>query len=241
MSVIRVTLWAALVSAPAWAQQPVEYRLGEWKATVRLYSPPSAVCDAEPQWLYDELEQLNGLLDAFLARASTRGGGWGDQHLPMLEQAVKTLPPVVAAHGSSLRALGSCPFAKSGLYPQLIERGLKLVQEAETELAKLPELMRFTRHRAAVERWEKDRAAKQQKAKEGCAKPSPAIYFAYQDEYGTRFWLFCDGAVVHAAVDKTFAVDPGGSPAQDPKRAPEYIREARFQADATLLKAPQQF
>ncbi len=227
---LHLTVWLAL------AQTPIEYRLGDWKATHRVYSPPSAVCEAEPQWLYDELHTVNDLLDGFLARASTRGGGWSDAHLPMLEQAVKTLPAVVEAHAAALHALEKCPFATSGLYPQLLERGLKLVPEAQTELSKLPELMRFTRHRGAVERFEKDRAARQKKAKDGCAKPTATIYFSYQDEYRTRFWLFCDGAQVKAAADKTFEAEGG-----DPKQMPAYIRAARFHPDTALLKAPQLF
>lgn len=239
MSACRLALVAATLATTAgWAQKPIDYRLGDWKITYRAYAPASTICEAEPQWLYDELEQVNGMLDAFLVHGTTRGGAWGDQHLPLLAQAVKTLPPLVAVHEANLGALERCAFSRSGLYPKLLERGLKLVKEAHLELDKMPELVRFARHRGEVERWDKDRAAKQERAKETCPPEAakPIVYFAWQDEYGTRVWQFCDGVVVRAPVRKPFEVEPAAT-----KQAPSYVQAARSYPELAILKAPQQF
>ncbi len=237
-----VPLAVTLCAASGWAQKAIDFKLGEWKVTYRVYSPSSGVCEAEPQWLYDELEQVNGLLDAFLVRGASRSGAWGDQQLPLLAEAARTLPALVESHEASLAALKGCSFSHSGLYPKLLVRGLQLVKEASAELARIPELIRFAKHRAEVERWEKQRAALQQSARETCKGKKgkvPAIYFAFQDELQTRVWMFCDGTEVRAPAGKPFEVQPAQP--NDGLESAAYIQAARFHSESATSKAPQLF
>lgn len=224
------------VAAPAQvlAQKTVEVRLGEWRASYSLYSSPGAVCEAEPQWLADELDSVNALLDGFLAKGTTRNNAWKESQLPLLEEAARVLPALVDAHAATLTGLEGCELKKTRLFPALLERGQRLVKEARTEVGQLPELVRFTRHRVVLERWEADRMKAQATARETCKKSDkPVIYFAYEDEFGTRRWLFCDDSLVIAPAGKTWEREP-----KDPKKATLWIQTARLHADGQMSKAP---
>lgn len=221
-------------SAQVFAQKTVEVRLGDWRASYSIYSSATAVCEAEPQWLADELDSTNNLLDGFLAKGTTRNNAWKESQLPLLEEAARVLPAMVDAHEATLKGLASCELKNTRLFPGLLERGQKLVKEAHVEVAQLPQLVRFTRHRVVLERWEKERVEAELAAKTKCAKAkSPFIYFAFEDEFGTRRWLFCDESVVIAPAGKTWEREPA-----DPKKATLWIQTARLFSEAQLLRAP---
>jgi hypothetical protein len=229
-----ISLFCLALPAQVFAQKTVEVRLGEWRASYSLYPSAKAVCDAEPQWLAEELDSSNTLLDAFLARGTTRNNAWKENQLPLLEEAARVLPAMVQAHEATLQGLEGCELKNTRLFPALLERGQKLVKEAQIEVGHLPELVRFTRHRVVLERWEKQRLEAQEAARAKCgAGEKPAIYFAYEDEFGTRRWLFCDESVVIAPVGKTWEREPA-----DPKKATLWIQTARLFSEARLLKAP---
>ncbi|MFO0595721.1 MAG: hypothetical protein U0228_10460 [Myxococcaceae bacterium] len=231
----------AVCATPALAQKTVELHLGDWRASYSEYASKEAVCDAEPQWLAEELHSMNVLLDAFLDKGTTRRGAWAEGDLPLLEQAVKVLPAAVKAHEFALGALPSCAVAKSGRLPDILARGQKLLAEAKDEVGRLPELAAFTKKRVKLERWERDRAEAEAAAQATCKGSKPTelrIYFAWQDEFGVRRWKFCDGAVVEARPTKPwdYLVPEGAK--SDPKRATLGIQTARLHPEAQVLRAP---
>ena len=224
------------LGAPAqvFAQKTVDVKLGEWRASYSLYSSPAAVCVAEPQWLAEELDSVNVMLEGFLSKGTTRNNAWRESQLPLLEEAARVLPSMVQAHEATLIGIEQCELKDTRLFPALIARGRKLVKEAHLEVGQLPELIRFTRHRVLLDRWEKDRDEAELVAKAKCVKaPAPFIYFAYDDEFGTRRWLFCDDTMVIAPVAKPWERSPA-----DPKKATLWIQTARLYSDGQLMKAP---
>ncbi|MEW5740984.1 MAG: hypothetical protein AB1938_18835 [Myxococcota bacterium] len=236
-----VLLGLALWAAPAFAQKTIEIRLGEWRASYSTFPSPAAVCDAEAPWLTEELQSVNALLDRFLAHSSTRGGAWTQAHLPLLEQAAKVLPPLLEAVGATLDALSTCALGTQGRFPELISRGVPLVKEARAEVGRLPELIRFVKHRVALDKWEKHRAEALDAARSTCqgAKPTePTIFFAWEDEFAVRHWLFCDDSEVVAPPAKPWLHLPKAGAKADPKQATLSIQAARLFPEAKLLRAP---
>ncbi len=224
------------LAAPAQvlAQKTVEVRLGEWRASYSSYPSLGAVCEAEPQWLAEELDSVNTLLEGFLSKGTTRNNAWKENQLPLLEEAARVLPPMVEAHDAALKGLAGCELRKTRLFPALLERGEKLVKEARVEVGQLPQLVKFTRHRVVLERWEAERVKSQAEARAKCSKGNgPVIYFAHEDEFGTRRWLFCDDSVVVAPVGKTWEREPA-----DLKKATLWIQTARLFAEGQMVKAP---
>jgi hypothetical protein len=168
---------------------------GPWRATYRDWSGVD-VCQTEPSWLREELDEANEVL----ARFTAHGGAWRDDELPVLEAATRALPPLVAAHGKNLEALRACPGAP---YRETVERGLQLVAAARAELDGATRLIRFSRQRNGLEQWRKQLELDREAARERCAADAgggPVIYFAYGDELAGTTWLFCDGAAVNAPL-----------------------------------------
>lgn len=238
----RAVSLVVLLSAPAWAQKTVELRVGEWRASYSQYSSAAQVCDAEPQWLAEELHSVNNLLDAFLDKGTTRRGAWAESDLPLLEQASRVLPAAVSAQDFALSALGGCSaLVKTGRFPEILARGQKLLPEAKDEVGRLDELTRFTKKRVAVEKWEKARAEAEVLAAETCKGVKAAeakIALAWQDDLGVRRWKFCDGARVEAAPNKPWDYEPPEGKPRDAKRATLCIQTARLHPESAMLKAP---
>lgn len=238
----RAVILVVLAGAPAWAQKTVELRVGEWRASYSVYTSAEQVCDAESQWLAEELHSVSNLLDAFLEKGTTRRGAWSENDLPLLEQGAKVLPAAVAAQEFTLNALSGCSsLVKSGRFPEILARGQKLLPEAKNEIGRLEELARFTRKRVAVEKWEKQRVEAELLAAETCKGVKAAeakIALAWMDDLGVRRWKFCDGARVEAVPNKPWDyVPPEGKP-RDAKRATLSIQTARTYPESAMLKAP---
>lgn len=228
----------ALCAANAIAQQSVEVRVGEQRAKYTAYESAAAVCEAEPQWLAEELHGVNVMLEWFLAQGST----WKESQLPMLEQAAKALPKMVAAQDLALRALPSCSFAKTSRFPEILTVGVPLVDAAKKEVTRLPELAQFVKHRVALEKWEKQRDARREENRARCAgkQGEEVVFFAAADEFGTRTWEFCDGGVVVAPLTASQwhvrTVDDAG---RDAKRDIVRIQRAKlFPSNEVMVPPP---
>jgi hypothetical protein len=229
-----ILLVGLAMPAQVFAQKTVEVKVGEWRASYSVYATPEAVCSAEPQWLAEELDSVNTMLDGFLALGTTRNNAWKEHQLPLLEEASRVMPAMLRAHEVTLVGIEGCELKNTRLFPKLIARGRKLVKEAHMEVDQLPQLIRFTQHRVDVERWEKERDEAEEVAKAKCVKaPEPFIYFAYEDEFGTRKWLFCDDTEVIARAGKTWERNP-----PFPAKATLWIQTARLHPEAQILKAP---
>jgi len=204
------------------------------------------VCETEPTWLFDELTGVNDLLSNFLDRTPAHGATWSDEQIPLLEEASRTLPRVVQAHADNLALVSRCAYSELGAWPELVKRGHKLVGEARQQLGEAPQVLAFARKRQLLERWEKDRARDEESARAGCdardGGPSPFIYFAWQDDLGRTYWLFCDGAEV--TTPTTFGAAEWSPPPGVTKTTAaageegSYLGAVKFYPDKSVRRPP---
>jgi hypothetical protein len=219
---------------------PLEQKvtLGERTATYRDYRNGN-VCDADPQKLDGDLSSMNALLASFLGQTSARRDGmWADEHIALLTQAEKALPPALDGHQSAVGGLAACDFGPALDVAENLRVGEELARQARKRLAEAPALLTYITARRALEKWTEEQPAAQQAAREQkCpAKPKPGqppLYFAAQDAGGKTRWLFCDGAQVTA--------DAAGSPQftlPDRKVAPKPYLDAAAAYPAADVRRP---
>ena len=241
LGAISVTLVAStFIARTAFGADTLEMKVGEYHASYSPFKSAAAVCEAEATWLSDELQSVNTLLDAFLERGTTRRGAWSERDLPLMEQATAVLPRMLASHKQTLKALQGCSLGKEGRFPKILTRGFKVTAEAEAELVKLPGLIRFTRHRIALERWERQRSEAEQRALVDCQerKKEPHVYFAWEDEFQVRHWAFCDGSRVDSAPAKNYEFVAALGAEKDSDQATANIQTAKFFPASQILQAP---
>lgn len=193
---------------------PVQhYTLGMSRAEYRDYTASKASpCDAEPRWFSDELTAVNSLLARFVREtehAQDPKSPDQPQHLTLLEEGLRTLPPVLKVHEGNLRALQTCDFRRTGAFPDLAKLGAERVKEARGRLALGPQVQAAAALREAQKQWREQAPAREEKARgTWCSKApqvgQPDLYFARQSPDGHTEWLFCDGHV----VDKTGDAEP---------------------------------
>ncbi|MCY1034955.1 hypothetical protein OV207_26140 [Corallococcus sp. BB11-1] len=215
----RITLLglgAGLVLGGCAAKQapPIQhYALGMSRAEYRDYAGSKASpCDSEPRWFSDELTAVNGLLARFVretAHAQDLKSPDQPGHLALLEEGLRTLPPVMKVHEGNLRALRACGFRNTGAFPDLAQRGAEVMQEARERLALGPKIQAAAALREAQKKWRDEAPEREAKARgTWCSKDpqvgQPDLYFARQSPDGHTEWFFCDGHV----VEKTGEAEP---------------------------------
>jgi len=220
---------------------PVEQKvsLGERTATYRDYRNGN-VCDADPQRLASDLDSMNALLGSFLGQTSaSRDGMWADEHIALLEQAQKALPPALDGQQSAVGGLAACPPDPELDLAASQRVGEELTRQARKRLAEAPALLAYITAKNAVAGWTESRPAAQAAGREQkCpAKPKPGaadLYYAVADPTGKTRWFFCDGAVVTA--------DGGGAPQFTPgpkKSTPKpYLDAAAAWPSADVQRPP---
>jgi len=206
---MRRFLLCGLCACASAGPPQVTVAAGPWRATYRDWSGVD-VCETEPSWLREELDEANDVLERF----TSRGGAWRDDELPVLEDAMRALPGLVEAHAKNLEALRRCPGAP---HAAAVERGLELVAAAGAGLDGAARLIRFSRQRRDIEAWRRSLEAEREAARERCAADAGAgagIYFAFGDELAGTTWLFCDGAAVNAPMTGGLRLDGGDEEAK---------------------------
>ncbi|MFB1479899.1 hypothetical protein [Corallococcus sp. RDP092CA] len=211
-SIALLGLGAVFGGCAAKQPPPVQhYALGMSRAEYRDYTGAKASpCDAEPRWFQDELTAVNGLLARFVKeteQALDPEALEHAKHLALLEEGLRTLPPVLKVHEDNLRALKDCGFRRSGAFPDLAQRGAELLTEARGRMALAPQIQAAAALRQAQKQWREQGAEREAKAKDTwCPKPpkvgQPDLFFARQSPEGGRIeWFFCDGHVVEKSGD----------------------------------------
>jgi len=220
---------------------PVEQKvtLGERTATWRDYRNGN-VCDADPHRLESDLGSMNALLISFLSQTSaSRDGMWADEHLALLEQAQKALPPALDGHQSAVGGLAACPPDPESDMAGAERTGEELARQARKRLAEAPALLAYISAKRAIEKWTEAQPAAQQASREQRCPPKPkpgvaTLYFAAQDPAGKSRWYFCDGAMVTA--------EGGGAPQLVPgaRKAPPkpYLDAAAAWPEAEIQRPP---
>ena len=185
---------------------PRSYALGMGRAEYRDYGGPGALCEAEPRWLVDELGSVNGLLARFLTGTEGASAPTARRHtgpLELLEEAARTLGPVLEAHERNLEALAHCGFKTTGAFPELARRGVQLVKDSRARLAEAVPALAAAELREARRQWMEGAPAREAEAKRTWCAGSPVVgsgelYFAREYPNGHTEWLFCDGMMVES-------------------------------------------
>jgi hypothetical protein len=226
-----------------------QYSLGLSRAEYRDYTAArSDICDAEPRFLTDELSAVNGLMERFLSstdQAKNPNSVDHTRHVELLKEASGSLGKVLDVHQANLRALQKCRFAKSGVFPQLGQRGQELVEQSRARLAEAGEMLAL---REAQAKWKEEAPQREQTARQTwCAKTpevgSTDVYYARQFADGRIEWLFCDGHVVQsapAAGGEPTLVSPEGLSAKDRRKVkpPKYLEAAKAYPMEEVDKQP---
>ncbi|MDC0708648.1 hypothetical protein POL68_09225 [Stigmatella sp. ncwal1] len=197
---------SVLLSACASKQVPPlqQYVLGMGRAEYRDYGGAKALCEAEPRWLTDELSSINGVLSRFLSNTESAHSPEAlahTEHLALLEEASRTLGPVLEIHDRNLRALPTCGFHRTGAFPDIARRGAALVKDARARLEGASGALAAAELQQAQQKWEVEAPAREAQAKQTWCSANAQVgsgdlYFARQYPNGRIEWLFCDGLMV---------------------------------------------
>jgi hypothetical protein len=216
MSAPRIVLvgLSVLLGACAGRQAPSlqRYTLGMGRAEYRDYSGARAdLCDSEPRWLADELSSVNGLLSRFLSsteEATKPQALHHAEHLALLQEATRSLGPVMEIHRQNLAALRECGFQGTGAFPDIALRGAELLERAKARLADSSGALAAAELQRAQQAWAEEAPAREATARRTWCASSPKLgnadlYFARQYPNGRTEWLFCDGLMVEEAAGGT--------------------------------------
>jgi len=238
----------------ACAARPVpavrHYSLGMSRADYRDYAGAKAdPCDAEPRWLSDELTAINGLLSRFLdgtQKAADLDAPEQAQHLALLEEASRTLPPILEVHEGNLRGLARCKFRDNGAFPEISRRGGELVKSARERLGETQAAVAATALRATQQAWKEGAAEREATARGTWCTANPkvgeaSVFYARQNLDGVTEWRFCDGSRVEQRADAepTF-IEPEGLSARERRRVqpPRYLQAAKEFPAEEIDRAP---
>ncbi len=138
--------------APKRVPAPAEQRLvlGEWSAPYRAWRQAD-MCFSDPALVKGELDAMSDLLSSLLGRTSaSKEGMWADEHLALLEQAQKVLPPALDGYEAALAGLAGCELdPRTGLRDSL-KKGELMARMARHRLEDAPALLDFVKaHRDA--------------------------------------------------------------------------------------------
>ncbi|WP_375761338.1 hypothetical protein [Corallococcus exercitus] len=210
-SIALLGLGAVFGGCAAKQSPPIQrYALGMSRAEYRDYAGAKASpCDAEPRWFQDELTAVNGLLARFVKeteQAEDLKALEHAKHLALLEEGLRTLPPVLKVHEANLRALTSCDFRRTGAFPDLAQRGATLLTEARERMALGPRIQAAAALREAQKQWREQGPEREAKARATWCPQDPKVgqpdlYFARLSPEGRTEWFFCDGHVVEKSGD----------------------------------------
>jgi len=248
---LAAALGGCAASAPAPATR---YALGASRAEYRDYSRPGhSLCDAEPRWLSEELAGVNTLLARFDEATGDATGerpdaaeGRDAERLALLEEASRTLSPVVEVHGRNLEALAACGFRDTGLFPALRARGQELVSQARERLAQAPALLAAASLQRVRERWVLEAPQREATARQTWCTAKPVVgatdlFFARRSLDGRTEWLFCDGHRVEQLPGAEPALHaPAGLSRQARRRVQpaKYLQAARSFPEAEMDLPP---
>ncbi len=161
------------------------------------------VCDAEPQWLIEQLRSMNRLLVEWSKGAEIEeGAAPTPAQKALIAEGAKVLPPVLDAYGPTLDRIDGCFGGFGGHLKEAPREGHEAVALARAQLKTAPETLERIAAAERLEAWRRSWPERRDQARAtwcpagAAAATSREIFFAYADEAGTTRWLFCDGAEV---------------------------------------------
>lgn len=182
---------------------PVVWR--DWSAQGR-----GAICEAEPQFLLDELTLVNSALQRFLARSEPGAPeDWPESRIGSVEAEARAVASVAEPHARNLGLLGGCAFARTGGFPWVTDRGKELLAAVEARPKELAGVFQKARAARAMAAWQRSTQELKEAARSTCPERSrgPRLYFAWRDEKGVTHWRFCDGTEVTQGAGQPLTVE----------------------------------
>jgi hypothetical protein len=225
-------LCAALAACAAKKPPPPQHlTLGESQVEYRDYSlVKDSLCDAEPRKLASELQKINELLEQFVARANeaSKPDATAEQ-VQLLREGSQALGPMVQVHGKTLTGLRTCDFKRQPPFPDLIQKGNAVLDQAKAKLKEAPTVLADADRRLAEKKWREDSTAREVSAKQTFCTAKPVVgngdlYFARQEPHGKTQWMFCDGVIVEASGSEPALIIPETFTKKERKR----IQEKRY-------------
>lgn len=181
--------------------------LGGKKVAYRAWSRVEDLCAVDRKQFTDEQQAMTTLLADWLGQTSAPAeGAWDDEHVTLLDDGARLLPPALGLQREALDKSAACGLEGLGPAKELNAQAQRRVEEA-------PWLLEQIRARLALAKWKAEQPAAQQVAREtNCSTkmkpPAPILFYAAEDETAKLEWLFCDGSKVVAS--------PGNPPAWNP-------------------------
>lgn len=221
--------------------KPTEVEIAGGRATFRDYrNAPGRLCEAEHRWLLDELVAVNSVLRRFADRVGT--GELGRRERALLEEGAQRLPAVLDSQAFSLREVARCSFASRGGFTAVTTTGKEYIREVRALLEEAPQRIARAEAMEQLRAWRANLPRAQMEAQTGCdRKNQRRIYFAWEQENGTRNFAFCDGAsVTQRDGDKPLWLPPEGAPTRG-RRAPkerDYLQAVKGYAVELISRPP---
>lgn len=198
MTICAVALIPACVHAAPRPPPLKEVELAGSRAAFRAYGPGTVdICDAEPQWLSEELASVNALLRRFLtAMDRPPGAHWSSEDVRVLEQGLKVLPEVLEAHRKNLAAVRRCSFSRKSAFVDVLKTGTRQTSDALRRLASGQKQLAYLKAAKELDAWHQRIRDERSKLASFCERPSATVYSAYENESGDVRYFFCDDAQV---------------------------------------------
>ena len=199
------------------------------------------LCAQNSAQLVAELDQVNAVLSDFLQSTSAGPEGvWAAEHLALLADGQKSLPPALGALQETYRRLRQCRLDPASGLPEIVRQGDELARQSGARLDDAPELLAVGEARRAIAQWEESLPTLREKSRRvGCKKrpggaKKPVAFFATESSEGTRSWYFCDGTWVRGKTGAPAeAIRPKGkAPPKGKDGSTPYLETAaRFPPD----------
>lgn len=175
-----------------------EVELAGSRGAFRAYGAGTVdICDAEPQWLAEELASVNALIRRFLAATDRPSEAeWSREEISVLEQGLAVLPEVLNAHRKNLSAVKRCSFARQAAFVDVLKTGTRQNSDAARRLAAGQELLTDLKAARELEQWRRRIREERAELASFCDGATATIYFAYENEQGDVRYFFCDDAQV---------------------------------------------
>ncbi len=220
--------------------------LGSRRSPFRDYKGYN-LCAQNSAQLAAELDDVNTLLADFLQSTSAGTQGvWANEHLALLTEGQKSLPPALGPLRATYQELRRCRLDPESGLPDIVRRGEELTRQSGTRLEEAQELLAFGEARQSIAHWEASLPSlREQGRAERCKKArtapkAPIVFFATENFEGTPLWLFCDSVSVRGKASGSAEVIPPKKwkrQKRDEWKQPYLEAAARFPA-SDVLRSP---
>lgn len=208
-------------------------------AIYRPWQQVEDLCLVPEEQFVGEQQALTRVLAEWLGKTSAPvDGAWDEEHLGLLEEGARVLPPIITAQRDALTRAKRCRF--NGL-----SAPRELLDQADRRATEAADTAPLIRARLALAQWKDVRPVAQATAfDENCrlkaAPKAPVLYYAAEDETARLEWLFCDGSKVVASVGNppAWEANPNAKKSKKQPDAQQYLGIAAAYPSEKISRAP---